>query len=169
MDQSSRDHTLLDLRPSPGPGRGAVSRQSSRDKHRKRSLPGSTVRREGRAISTAVTVAGRAATRTAAPLGRLLAAELRWVLRRPRTLVVLGLLALVPLAVAIGVATTGGPSSGRGPGLVAQIAGNGFVLPVVALGLSLTLLLPLAVAAAAARPRPGPCAGCCSPRPPSSR
>src|SRR5689334_17979779 len=51
MNQSSRDHTLLDVRPSPGPGRGAVSPQSSRDKRRKRSLPGSTVRKEGRAIS----------------------------------------------------------------------------------------------------------------------
>lgn len=51
MNQSSRDYTLLDVRPSPGPGRGAVSRQSSRDKRRKRSLPGTTVRREGRAIS----------------------------------------------------------------------------------------------------------------------
>lgn len=93
---------------------------------------------------------GAAATRTAAPLGRLLGAELRWVLRRPRTLVVLGLLALVPVAVAIGVAATGGPSAGDGPGLIAQVAGNGFVLPVVALGLSLTLLLPLAVTQSAA-------------------
>ena len=49
MNQSSRDHTLRGVRPSPGPGRGAVSSQSSRDKRRKRSLPGSTVRREGRA------------------------------------------------------------------------------------------------------------------------
>ncbi|MGH3470020.1 MAG: hypothetical protein ACRDQF_20055, partial [Thermocrispum sp.] len=56
MDQSSRDYTLLDVRPSPGPGRGAVSSQSSRDKHRKRSLPGSTVRKEGRAISTVTTL-----------------------------------------------------------------------------------------------------------------
>lgn len=103
-------------------------------------------------MTTAVspTPTGRAATRTSAPLGRLLGAELRWVLRRPRTLVVLALLALVPLAIAIGIAATGGPSSGRGPGLVAQVAGNGFVLPVVALGLSLALLLPLAVASAAA-------------------
>ena len=52
MNQSSRDHTLLDVRPSPGPGRGAFSRQSSRDKRRKRSLPGSTVRKEGSAISS---------------------------------------------------------------------------------------------------------------------
>ena len=97
---------------------------------------------------TTVTRPGSAATRTTAPLGRVLAAELRWVLRRPRTLVVLGLLALVPIAIAIGIAATGGPSSGRG--LIAQVAGNGFVLPVVALGLSLTLLLPLAVASAGA-------------------
>lgn len=93
---------------------------------------------------------GRAATRATAPLGRLVAAELRWVLRRPRTLVVLGLLALIPVAVAIGIALAGSPSSGQGPGLVAQVAGNGFVLPVVALGLALTLLLPLAVASSAA-------------------
>jgi uncharacterized protein YqeY len=52
MNQSSRDYTLLDVRPSPGPDRGAVSPQSSRDKRPKHSLPGSTVRREGRAIST---------------------------------------------------------------------------------------------------------------------
>ncbi len=96
---------------------------------------------------TTATRPGAAATRSTAPLGRVLAAELRWVLRRPRTLVVLGLLALVPIAIAIGIAATGGPS---GRGLVAQVAGNGFVLPVVALGLSLTLLLPLAVASAGA-------------------
>jgi hypothetical protein len=51
MDQSSKDDTLLDVRPTPEPGRGAVSRQSSRDKRAKRSLPGTTVREEGRAIS----------------------------------------------------------------------------------------------------------------------
>ncbi len=56
MNQSSRDYTLLDVRPSPEPGRGAVSRQSSRDKRRKRSLPGSTVHEEGRAISSAQVV-----------------------------------------------------------------------------------------------------------------
>ncbi len=58
MNQSSRDYTLLDVRPSPGPGRSAVSCQSSRDKRRKRSLPGSTVRREGRAISAPPRPAG---------------------------------------------------------------------------------------------------------------
>ena len=51
MNQSSQDHTLQDVRPSPGPGSGAVSPQSSRDLRRERSLPGTTVRKEGRAIS----------------------------------------------------------------------------------------------------------------------
>lgn len=84
----------------------------------------------------------------AAPLGRLLAAELRWVLRRPRTLVMLGLFALIPVLISIGVATAG--AAGRGPGLVSAVAGNGLVLPIVALTLSMALLLPLAVAMAAA-------------------
>lgn len=84
----------------------------------------------------------------AAPVGRLLGAELRWVLRRPRTLVMLALFALVPVLVAIGVAVA--DANDRGPGLIAAVAGNGLVLPVVALTLSLALLLPLAVAMAAA-------------------
>lgn len=55
MNQSSRDNTLLGIRPSPSPGKGAVSSQSSRDTRPKRSLPGSTVRKEGSAISTPYT------------------------------------------------------------------------------------------------------------------
>jgi hydroxypyruvate isomerase len=51
MNQSSRDYALLDVGPSSGTGRGTVSSQSSWDKRHKRSRPGSTVRREGRAIS----------------------------------------------------------------------------------------------------------------------
>lgn len=89
---------------------------------------------------------------TRAPLGRLAAAEVRWVLRRPRTQVLLVLLALIPVAVGIGVALTGGPGSadGRGPGLVAAVAGNGLVLPIASMSLALALLLPLTVATAAA-------------------
>lgn len=81
-----------------------------------------------------------------APVARLLGAEVRWVLRRPRTLVMLGVFALLPVLIAIGVAVSRGP----GRGLVATVAGNGLVLPVVALTLALALLLPLAVAMAAA-------------------
>lgn len=59
MNQSSRDYTLLDVRPSPGPGRGAVSSQSSQDKRPKHSLPGTTVRKEGRAISVQRSISQR--------------------------------------------------------------------------------------------------------------
>ncbi|WP_214364378.1 ABC transporter permease subunit [Pseudonocardia sp. H11422] len=85
--------------------------------------------------------------RTSAPLGRLLGAELRWVLRRPRTLVMLGLFALIPILIAVGVVIADRQSGG---GLIGAIAGNGLVLPVAAMTLALTLLLPLAVAMAAA-------------------
>ena len=51
MDQSSRDDTLVGIG-SPGAAHaGAVSSQSSRDKHWKRSAWGSPIRGEGRAIS----------------------------------------------------------------------------------------------------------------------
>jgi ABC-2 type transport system permease protein len=85
----------------------------------------------------------------AAPLGRLLAAEVRWVLRRPRTLVMLGLFALIPVLIAIGVAVSD-RRAGPGRGLIGAVAGNGLVLPVVAMTVALALLLPLAVAMAAA-------------------
>ena len=86
---------------------------------------------------------------TTAPLGRLLAAEVRWVLRRPRTLVLLGVFALIPVLIAIGV-TVADRRAGPGRGLIGAIAGNGLVLPIAAITVSLTLLLPLAVAMAAA-------------------
>jgi ABC-2 type transport system permease protein len=82
-----------------------------------------------------------------APLVRLLRSELRWVLRRPRTQIALGLLALVPVLMGIGIVATDGPG---GSGLLTQVAGNGLVLPIAALSISLALLLPLAVTMAAA-------------------
>jgi ABC-2 type transport system permease protein len=85
----------------------------------------------------------------AVPLSRLLGAELRWVLRRPRTLVMLGVFALVPVLIAIGVAVADDGNSQRN-GLIAAVAGNGLVLPVAAITAALALLLPLAVAMAAA-------------------
>jgi ABC-2 type transport system permease protein len=85
----------------------------------------------------------------AAPLGRLLAAEVRWVLLRPRTLVLLGVFALIPVLIAIGV-TVADRGAGPGRGLIGAVAGTGLVLPVAAMTVSLGLLLPLAVAMAAA-------------------
>jgi ABC-2 type transport system permease protein len=86
-----------------------------------------------------------------APLGRLLGAELTWVLRRPRTLVMLSVLGLIPVFLAVGVTVVSGDvPQGRGPGLIAAIAGNGLVLPVASITLALALLLPMAVTTAAA-------------------
>jgi shikimate kinase len=82
MDQSSRDDTLMGVRSAPIPGRGAVSRQSSRDKRRKHSLPGSVVREEGRAISDGpVVVLVGPPGALVAEAGRLLAERLGAPLR----------------------------------------------------------------------------------------
>lgn len=56
MDQSSRDDTLVDVGPPGAPPAGAVSRQSSRDKRRKRSAGESSMEEEGRAISVVLSV-----------------------------------------------------------------------------------------------------------------
>jgi len=84
---------------------------------------------------------------------RLYRAELRWIYRRPRTLVVLGLLALIPAVIAIGLSI--GQSTGNGPGnggdaLLTSAAGNALVLPIATLIVSLNLMLPLTSAMSAA-------------------
>ncbi|RSM69692.1 hypothetical protein DL991_39230 [Amycolatopsis sp. WAC 01375] len=83
---------------------------------------------------------------------RLYRAELRWIFRRPRTLAVLGLLALIP--VIIGLALTlvdaSETSGGQDGALLASAVNNGFILPVAALTMTLALLLPLASAMAGA-------------------
>ncbi|NKQ57994.1 ABC transporter permease subunit [Amycolatopsis sp. K13G38] len=93
------------------------------------------------------------ATRRTVPLLRLYRAELRWIFRRPRTLVVLGLLALIPAIIAIALAlggTPGGPPGEQGGGgLFAAAAGNALVLPIAALTAGLALLLPLVTAMSA--------------------
>ena len=108
---------------------------------------GATTRVPGAAGVPVPAVASDVAGPGPAPLGRLLAAEVRWVFRRPRTLVLLGVFAAVPVLIAIGVRLA---DRGPGRGLIGAVAGNGLVLPVAALILALGLLLPLAVATAAA-------------------
>lgn len=82
----------------------------------------------------------------AVPWTRLLGTELRWVLRRPRTWVMLVLLGAVPVLMALGIVLSDRPRRS----LLSEVTGNGLTLPVVALSLLLTLLLPLVVAVAAA-------------------
>lgn len=85
-----------------------------------------------------------------APLPRLVRNELRWVFRRPRTIVALLLLAALPVAIGVGVVVSGGPAGEGDESLIAQVAGNGLVLPVAALSSALFLLLPLTVSMSAA-------------------
>jgi ABC-2 type transport system permease protein len=102
----------------------------------------------------AVTPAARTGHDTVG-LARLFAAELRWIFRRPRTLIVLGLLALIPVVIGIGLTLvdsqpeTGG-NDGGGGALLATAVNNAFVLPIAALTMTITLLLPLASAMAGA-------------------
>jgi ABC-2 type transport system permease protein len=109
------------------------------------------------AATSAAPAAAKQSSRASAPLPRLLRAELRWIFRRPRTLVVLGLLALIPVAVGIGVAVVGTPDPAgqtgagageaqAGPGLLTAALGNAFVLPVATLVFALGMMLPLATA-----------------------
>ena len=88
------------------------------------------------------------------------------MLRRPRTLVMLGLFALIPVLIAIGVVVAD-RQAGPGRGLIGAVVGNGLVLPIAAMTVALGLLLPLAVAMAAADAIAGEAAagtlrGCCS-------
>ncbi|MEU4666990.1 ABC transporter permease subunit [Amycolatopsis sp. NPDC023774] len=89
------------------------------------------------------------------PLPRLVAAELRWIFRRPRTLAVLALLAVVPIVIGIGLTLVGDSGPDGGPAdadaaLLASAVNNALVLPIAALTMTLALLLPLASAMAGA-------------------
>ncbi|WP_236789253.1 ABC transporter permease [Amycolatopsis sp. GM8] len=101
---------------------------------------------------TTATLPAAAPKRTSVPLPRLYLAELRWIFRRPRTLIVLGLLALIPVIVAIalgvGRSTDNGPGNG-GDALLTSATANALVLPVAVLIVTLNLLLPLTTAMSA--------------------
>jgi ABC-2 type transport system permease protein len=76
--------------------------------------------------------------------GRFLASELGLIFRRRRNLAGLGVLAAVPIILAIAVKTAGG--GGGGPDFVSSIVGNGLFVAFAALTVELPLFLPLAVA-----------------------
>lgn len=86
-----------------------------------------------------------------APLGRLLRSELRWIFRRPRTLILLGLLALYPIAFGIGTQVVDGQIETSGnQSIVSSIAGNGLVLPIIVLSTTMLFFLPLGTTMTAA-------------------
>jgi ABC-2 type transport system permease protein len=90
---------------------------------------------------TALTLTAPTRVANSAPIGRLLWSELTWVFKRPRTWIALTLLGLVPVVIAIGTKISG--RRGGGSTIIAEMVGNGFVLPIAALSITLTLLLPL--------------------------
>ena len=91
-----------------------------------------------------------APTRTTAPVARLARSELRMMLRRPRTLVGLGLLAAVPVIAGIAITIAADGEGPAGEGIAALIEGNGLMLPIFSLLVALTMLLPLVGATLAA-------------------
>ncbi|HEV3356299.1 MAG TPA: ABC transporter permease [Pseudonocardiaceae bacterium] len=73
--------------------------------------------------------------------------ELGKVFRRPRTLVSVGLLCLLPIIVAIFLATTHiAPPPGQGAAFLSAVLNNGELYPAAALALVLPIFLPVAVA-----------------------
>ncbi len=72
--------------------------------------------------------------------------ELRRVFYRPRNLIILGLIAIVPILLGVVVKVSGGPHGGGGPPFFAEITQNALFLPLAALASMETLLLPLVVA-----------------------
>jgi ABC-2 type transport system permease protein len=73
--------------------------------------------------------------------------ELAKLFRRPRTLVSVGLLCLLPIVVAIFLATTHlAPPPGQGAAFLSAVLNNGELYPAAALALVLPIFLPISVA-----------------------
>ncbi|HEX7536185.1 MAG TPA: ABC transporter permease [Dermatophilaceae bacterium] len=79
---------------------------------------------------------------------RFLRSELRLIFGRRRNQAGLGILALVPIMIAITVKVST-PRPGRGPDFFGSITANGLFVALAALSIELALFLPLAVAAIA--------------------
>lgn len=77
----------------------------------------------------------------------MIGVELRKLLRRPRTWVVIALLDALPTLVAVLVALTDiGPRPGAGPAFLSAVLSNGRLFPAAALAIVLPLFLPVSVA-----------------------
>jgi ABC-2 type transport system permease protein len=78
--------------------------------------------------------------------GRFLRSELKIIFGRRRNIAGLGVLAAVPVILAVSVRLSS-PGQGGGPDFIIAIAGNGLFVAFAALALELPLFLPLAVSA----------------------
>lgn len=81
----------------------------------------------------------------ARPPLRFLASELRIIFGRRRNQAGLGVLAIVPIILAIAVRVSS-PGGGDGPDFIGSITGNGLFVAFAALALELPIFLPLAIA-----------------------
>jgi ABC-2 type transport system permease protein len=79
-------------------------------------------------------------------IGRFLVSELRLIAGRRRNIAGLGVLAVVPIIIAIAVRLSSNDSAG-GPSFISSITGNGLFVALAALTIELPLFLPLAIAA----------------------
>ena len=77
---------------------------------------------------------------------RFLRSELKIIFGRRRNIAGLGVLAAVPVILAVSVRLSS-PGQGGGPNLISAITGNGLFVAFAALALELPLFLPLAVSA----------------------
>jgi len=77
---------------------------------------------------------------------RFLRSELKIIFGRRRNIAGMGVLAVVPVILAVS-ARLSSPSQGGGPDFISAIAGNGLFVAFAALALELPLFLPLAVSA----------------------
>lgn len=97
-------------------------------------------------MSAAEVLPARAVARSRFRLGRFLGSELRLIAGRRRNIAGLGVLAAVPIIIAIAVRVSEADSAG-GPPFVNAITGNGLFVAFAALTVELPLFLPLAIAA----------------------
>ncbi len=79
----------------------------------------------------------------------MLITELRHLFRRTRVVVLLAVMFLIPVLLAVAVAISGGPSSGRGPSFLDRVSHNGVFAALAGLTVALPFFLPLTVAVVA--------------------
>ncbi len=98
-------------------------------------------------MSAAEVLEVRRPERRIRPTTRFLRSELMIIFGRRRNLAGLGVLAVVPMILAVSVRLSSPGGGGDGPPFISEITGNGLFVAFAALAVELPLFLPLAVAA----------------------